>query len=42
MKIYVVYNKEGKCDGYFLHNEKHLAELYVKTYGGRFEEKEVK
>ena len=41
MKIYIVYNNEGKFEGFFLPNEKHLAELYVNNNGGHFEEKEI-
>ena len=41
MKIYVVYSEDGKCGGFFLPGEEHLAELYVETYGGHYEEKET-
>lgn len=37
MKKYVVYDKYGKCQGYFLQGEKHLAELWVEKNGGRYE-----
>ena len=39
MKRYVVYDSEGKCGGYFLPNEEHLAKLYAETHGGRYEVK---
>ena len=41
MKIFMVYDSEGKYCGYFLPREKHLAELWVETHGGRYEEKKA-
>ena len=41
MKIYVVYDENGKCCGYFLPGEEHLAKLWVHMNGGRYEEKEA-
>ena len=41
MKIYVVYDENKKCCGYFLPGEKNLAELWVHLNGGHIEEKEI-
>lgn len=41
MTIFVLYDDNGKCQGYFLQGEENLAKLWVRNNGGRYEKKTV-
>lgn len=41
MTIYRIYTKDGKPSGFFLEHEEHLADLYVRMYGGYYRKESI-